>query len=63
MLDKVEEAKIVGVWLTSDMKWTKNTRELTKKAYSRISMLTKLKYVGVTTEDLIDICPVHKERC
>ena len=55
MLDKLEEAKIVGVWLTSDMKWTKNTRELTKKAYSRISMLTKLKYVGVTTEDLIDI--------
>ena len=55
MLDKVEEAKIVGVWLTSDLKWTKNTREITKKAYSRISMLTKLKYVGVKTKDLIDI--------
>ena len=54
-LDQLDEAKIVGVWLTSNMKWDKNTRELTRKAYSRMSMLTKLKYVGVSTEDLIDI--------
>ena len=26
-----------------------------KKAYSRLGMLTKLKYVGVPTEDLLDI--------
>ena len=26
-----------------------------RRAYSRMSMLTKLKYVGVSTEDLIDI--------
>ena len=26
-----------------------------KKAYSRLSMLTKLKYAGVSTEDLLDI--------
>ena len=54
-LDRVKETKIVGVWLTTDLKWEKNTRELTKKAYSRMSMLTKLKYVGVSTEDLLDI--------
>jgi hypothetical protein len=51
----VQEAKIVGVWLTSDMKWEKNTKELTRKAYSRMSMLTKLKYAGVCTEDLLDV--------
>ena len=33
----------------------KNCKELFIKAYSRLSMLTKLKYVGVTTEDLIDV--------
>ena len=54
-LDRVMETKIVGVWLQSDMKWGKNTRELARKAYSRVSMLTKLKYVGVSIEDLIDI--------
>ena len=54
-LDQVEATKIVGVWLTSDLKWDKNTREMSKRAYSRISMLTKLKYVGVHTDDLIEI--------
>ena len=51
-LDRVEEAKVVGVWLQSDMKWTKNRKELTRKAYSWLSMLTKLKYAGVSTEVL-----------
>ena len=54
-LDNVQEAKIVGVWLQTDLKWGKNTKELVVKAYSRLGMITKLKYVGVTTEDLIDI--------
>ena len=54
-IDQVHAAKVVGVWLTSDLKWERNTRELKKKAYSRISMLTKLKYVGVNTDDLIEI--------
>ena len=51
----MDEAKIVGVWLTPDMKWEKNTKELTRKAYSRMSMLTKLKYAGVGIDDLIDV--------
>ena len=54
LLENVNESKIVGVWITSNMKWDKNTRELAKKAYMRMSMLTKLKYVGTCTEDLID---------
>ena len=54
-LDRVMESKIVGVWLQSDLKWGKNTRELVKKAYSRLSMISKLKYVGVSTEDLLDV--------
>ena len=52
---QVHEAKVVGVWLTSNMKWEKNTTELAKKAYARMGILTKLKYVGVSTEDLLDI--------
>jgi hypothetical protein len=53
-IDLVDAAKIVGVWLTSDLKWERNTREPQKKAYSRVSMLTKLKYVGVSRDDLMD---------
>ena len=47
--------KIVGLWLTSDMKWAKNTKEITTKAFSKVSVLTKLKYVGVKISDLLDI--------
>ena len=54
-IKQIPEAKVVGVWLTSDMTWGKNTRELVKKAYLRIGMLTKLKYVGVGIEDLLDV--------
>ena len=35
--------------------WSKNTTEICKKAYSRLGVLTKLKYVGVAIEDLIEI--------
>ena len=54
-IDKLDEIKVVGVWLTSDLKWGKNTQELCKRAYARISLLTKLRYVGVKREDLIDV--------
>ena len=46
-LDRIEEIKLVGVWLTSWLDWEKNTKELCKKAYARMTMLTKLKYAGV----------------
>ena len=37
------------------MRWSKNTREICKKAFSRLSLLTKLKFVGVKIEDLIEV--------
>ena len=51
-IEQVPTAKIVGVWLQSNLKWDRNTKELTMKAFSRISMITKLKYVGVGTDDI-----------
>ena len=54
-IDRFEEVKIVGVWHTTWLDWDKNTREMCRKAYARITMITKLKYVGVPTEDLLNI--------
>jgi hypothetical protein len=54
-LDRIEEVKLVGVWITTWLEWDKNTREICKKAYARLTMLTKLKYAGVPREDLITI--------
>ena len=55
IIDRIEETKLLGVWLTTYLDWTKNTKEICRKAYARMSMLTKLKYVGVGEEDLLEI--------
>ena len=54
-LDRVEAVKVVGVWLTTWLDWEKNTSEICKRAYARVTMLTKLKYAGVKTQDLTNI--------
>ena len=54
-IDRIEETKLVGVWLTTWLDWDKNSREICRKAYARMTMITKLKYVGVPVEDLIHI--------
>ena len=55
-LDRVKETKPLGVWLSEDLTWGRNTREICKKAYSRMPILTKLKYVGFKISDLVEIC-------
>ena len=62
-LDQVSTAKLLGIWITEDLNWDKNTKEICKKAYSRISMLTKLKYVGTSMEDLIDVFVLFIRSC
>jgi hypothetical protein len=55
-LEQKRACKILGVWIEEDAgSWQKNTTELCKSAYSRISMLSKLKYVGVCKKDLLQI--------
>ena len=55
VLDKVSEAKILGVWVTDDLSWSKNCRDISIRAFSRLSMLIKLRYVGTKIEDLVEI--------
>ena len=55
-IDQKAVTKLLGCWIDEDAgKWSTNTRELVKSAYARISMLTKLKYTGVRTQDLLEI--------
>ena len=54
-LESVQEVKLVGVWITSNLSWAKNTSEICRRAYARLSMITKLKYVGVSIEELLII--------
>ena len=52
---RINVTKILGLWISEDLSWTKNCQDICQRAYSRLSMITKLKYVGVGTEDLLDI--------
>ena len=54
-LDRVEAVKVVGVWLTTWLDWERNTSEICRKSYARVTMITKLKYAGVNAVDLINI--------
>ena len=54
-LEKINATKILGVWISEDLSWSKNCQVICQKAYSRMSMITKLKYAGVSFEDLIEI--------
>ena len=54
-LDRISVTKILGVWIQDDLSWARNCKEICRKAFSRLSLITKLRYVGVSRDDLIDI--------
>ena len=54
-LERVEVTKILGLYISDDLSWSRNCTEICKNAYSRLSMITRLKYVGVAMEDLIQV--------
>ena len=54
-LEQVSAVKFLGVWLTENLSWQKNYEQICTKAHMRLSLLTKLKYVGVSRTDLLDI--------
>ena len=59
ILDRIPATKLLGVWLTDDLSWSRNCKEICIKAYSRLSLLTKLKYVGVRIEDLLEVYTLY----
>ena len=47
LLEKTSVTKLLGVWVSDDLSWSRNCREICTTAYSRLQMITKLKYVAV----------------
>ena len=54
-LEFVEEMKIVGFILRSDLKTVSNTKYILKKAYSRLWIIRRLKALGASRRRLIDV--------
>ena len=51
----VEEMKVLGIVLSSDMKWNANTNKIIATAFKRLWMLRRLKSLGTELPELIDV--------
>ena len=51
-LEVITETKLLGTIVTSDLKWSRNTESLVKRAYSRMQILHKLNSFHVDRQDL-----------
>ena len=47
--------KLLGVIITNDLKWDENTDFITKKAFSRLWIIRRLKKLGASRKALLDI--------
>ena len=54
-LQGVSTAKILGVHVSSDLKWSNHICEVLKKANSRLYLLKLLKHFNLLTDDLVTI--------
>lgn len=61
-LEVVEEVRLLGVQVTSDLSWRSNTSTMCKKGFSRLWMLRRLKPLCASVEELIDVY-VKQIRC
>ena len=54
-IEVIEETKLLGILVRSDMSWKSNTKMLCKKSYSRLWILRNLARLGTSRESLIDV--------
>ena len=54
-LEVVDEIRLLGIIIRSDLKWIANTENMVKKANKRLWIIRRLKYLGADQCDLVDI--------
>ena len=55
MLEVVPEIKLVGVMVTQDLKWQRNTDLICAKARQKLWVLRRLKRFSIENEKLVDV--------
>ena len=58
-LERKKKIIHLGVWLDESLKWDTHISEICRKAYPRIKMLSKLRFVGSKMEDLVELYCLH----
>ena len=54
-LEVVEETKLLGVIIRSDLSWSSNTSYMVTRANKKLWCLKRLRKLGATTDDLMDV--------
>ena len=54
-IELVEEMRLLGVVLTSDLKFSRNTQYIVERGYKRVWMLRRLKSLGASDHQLVDV--------
>ena len=55
LLEVVEESKILGVIMSSDMKWKKHIDYIRKKCFTKMWSIRRMKEIGASTEEMLDV--------
>ena len=59
LLDIIQETKLLGIVLTSNLDWKENTSMIIKKSYSRMEILRKLFKFNVPIADFLTIYIIY----
>ena len=59
LLEIIEETKLLGCIISSDLKFQKNTSYMVKKAYARMTILQKLYSFSVPVPDMVTIYKLY----
>ena len=54
-METVSETKLLGTVITNDLRWSKNTTNIVKKAHKRMELLRKMSSFGATLSELKNI--------
>ena len=54
-IDVVEKTKLLGVIISSNLSWSANTQYIVERCSKKTWVLRRLKYLGATHEDLLDV--------
>ena len=55
LLEEVQECRLLGLTITNQLSWQKNTQSIVKKANTRMIILQKLYDFNLPTEDMVNI--------
>ena len=59
ILETLEQTKLLGVMISSDLTWRENTKMLIRKAYGRMEIIRKLYKFNISIGDLVKIYIIY----